>query len=72
MRVLPDGSSCFTGIVGPRGPGFINFIKYEKIGRARRWLFVWRMLHTARSLSRSEPEGQWGWLRCLTYAVNNP
>jgi len=55
MHQLPDGSGFFVGTVGPREPGFINFLKYRKVGCARRWLFVWRMYHTARHLYPTEP-----------------
>lgn len=68
MRKLPDGSGCFTNIIGPREPGLMNWLKYEKIGRARRWLFVWRMYNSARILSAEEGRLMSPW-RCLVYAV---
>lgn len=33
----------FVMEVGPRGPGFVNWLKYRKVGCARGYLFFWRM-----------------------------
>ena len=57
MNVLPDGSAFFVGTVGPREPGLLNFLKYSRCGRARRYLFVWRMFWDAMRLSRQPGMG---------------
>ena len=56
MHKLPDGSGFFIGTIGPREPGFINFLKYNKVGCARLYLFRWRMFWTAFGLSELLPE----------------
>ena len=57
MYRLPDGSGFFTGIVGPREPGIINFLKYRKVGCARMWLFKWRMFWSVLEISRIPGQG---------------
>lgn len=61
MHELPDGSGFFVGLVGPREPGFINWLKYRPQGCARLYLFRWRMFWVA------YPEI--GFLRSLRYVV---
>jgi len=54
---LPDGSGFFIGVVGPRDPGFLNWIKYRKQGCARGWLMIWRNYRSAREISRLPGQG---------------
>lgn len=74
MQQLPDGSGFFVGTVGgPRDPGLVPWLKYDRRNRARRWLFVWRMYRDARTISRQAgqgpPLGHWTAFR---YALRRP
>lgn len=65
---LPDGSGFFVGEIGPRGPGLINWLKYQPHGCARAWLFFWRTLRTTPALAR-ETGSPMSWWQTFRYAV---
>lgn len=52
MNRLPDGSGFFTGLVGERESGFMNWLKYRKHGQARLYVFLWRMQRDYYTFSR--------------------
>ena len=70
---MPDGSAFFMASVGPRDPGFVNWLKYHREGYARRYLFVWRMFWSSMEISRlpgqGPPMSPW---RALRYALSCP
>ena len=68
MHKLPDGSGFFVAEIGPRDPGFVNWLKYRPEGCARSWLFFWRMFWSTHELSRQigEPMSRW---QCFRYAI---
>lgn len=67
MHRLPDGSGYFIGAIGPREPGFVNRLKYRRVGSARPWLYLWRNYRSALEISRwpgqGPPLGHWAALR---------
>ena len=73
MDELPDGSGFFVGTVGPREAGVMNWLKYNRCGSARLYLFRWRMFWTARELSRLPDQGPpMGVIHAALYALSLP
>lgn len=71
MHELPDGSGFFVASIGPRDPGFINWLKARPNGSCRTWLYFWRNYRSAREISRypdqGPPMGHW---RSLRYSAS--
>ena len=67
MTKLLDGSGFFTNLVSPRELGMVNFIKYARIGRARRWLFYYRMIKDIRYFTLQEEGKSWSILRAILW-----
>lgn len=61
---LPDGSGFFIAEIGPREPGFINWLQARPNGSTRRWYFFWLNIKTARHL------GNLGWLKAIRWALS--
>lgn len=73
MYELPDGSGFFVATVGPREPGFVNWLKYNKNGSARLYLFRWRMFWSTLELSRLPDQGPpMTYWQAFTYAMRLP